>query len=209
MGKSGLTFRLPGALLLAVLLAIPVSYYRAYEPPTWWLEALPVLLGILILVPVHLRYRFTTLLCILLAFHAMVLLLGAHYTYANVPLGEMLREAFDFSRNHYDRFGHLVQGFVPAILVREWLLRTSPLRPGKWLFAIISFSVLGFSALYELIEWGVSISTEDGAASFLGMQGDIWDTQADMLCALIGAIVAQLTLARLHDRQLVGLRMQD
>ncbi len=145
------------------------------------------------------------LLYALLFVHGLILILGGHYTYAMVPLGEWMREAFGFARNHYDRIGHFAQGFVPAILAREILLRTSPLRPGKWLFTIVVAICLAFSAFYELIEWWTALIGGHGAEAFLGTQGDIWDTQNDMFQALLGAITAQLLLARVHDRQLARL----
>ena len=131
--------------------------------------------------------------------------MGAHYTYALVPLFDWIRDAFGFSRNHYDRLGHFAQGFVPAIIARELLIRTSPLRPSRWLFVIITLSCLGISAAYELIEWFTAVATGEAATAFLGTQGDPFDTQADMAMALTGAITAQLLLSRLHDRQLAAL----
>ena len=132
-------------------------------------------------------------------------MLGGHYTYAQVPLGEWAKEAFGFARNHYDRLGHLMQGFVPAILAREVYLRRSPLRPGGWLRLAVTSVCLAFSALYELLEWAAAIATGEAATAFLGTQGDVWDTQWDMFLALCGALLAQALLARLHDRQLARL----
>ncbi|MEQ8332129.1 DUF2238 domain-containing protein [Nisaea sp.] len=132
----------------------------------------------------------------------MVLLVGAHYTYAEVPLFDWVRDTFGFERNHYDRVGHLAQGFVPAIAIRELLLRTSPLRPGRWLFSIVLFCALGISATYELIEWLAAILVGQGAEAFLGTQGDPWDTQTDMALAGLGAILAQMVLGRTHETQL-------
>ena len=152
------------------------------------------------------RFPLTPLLCVALAVHACVLALGGHYTYAEVPLGFWVRDALGLARNHYDRLGHLAQGFVPALLARELLLRTSPLRPGRWLFALVSLSILGVSACYELIEWWTALALGQGADAFLGTQGDPWDTQWDMFLALCGAVLAQLTLSGLHDRQLAALR---
>ncbi len=146
--------------------------------------------------------------------HALILILGGHYTYAMVPLGDWMKDAFDLSRNHYDRIGHLAQGFVPAILAREILLRTSPLRladgrPSRWLFFIVTAICLGFSAFYELIEWWTAVLGGAEADAFLATQGDVWDTQWDMFLALIGRLAAQLLLARLHDRQLARLRAKS
>jgi putative membrane protein len=170
---------------------------------TWWLEVMPVIMGIPILVATYRRFPLTPLSYVLIWIHAIILLIGGHYTYAEMPLFNWIRDAFHLSRNHYDRVGHLAQGFVPAILAREILLRTSPLRPGRWLFFLVCCVALAISALYELIEWWAALLTspETGTA-FLGTQGDVWDTQWDMAFALLGSIVAQLLLARLHDAQL-------
>jgi putative membrane protein len=137
--------------------------------------------------------------------HGLILLVGAHYTYAEVPLFNWLRDAWDLSRNHYDRVGHFAQGFVPAIVARELLIRTSPLTAGRWLFAVVTLSCLGISAAYELVEWAAAASTGEAATAFLATQGDIWDTQKDMALALVGAIAAQITLGRIHDRQIAAL----
>jgi len=137
--------------------------------------------------------------------HAIILIVGGHYTYARVPLGFWLQDLFDMARNPYDRIGHFAQGFVPAILTRELLLRTSPLRRGRWLFVLVTSVCLAFSACYELFEWWTAIFTEDGSPEFLGTQGDVWDTQWDMFLALVGAMSAQVLLARVHDRQLNNL----
>jgi putative membrane protein len=133
-------------------------------------------------------------------------MLGGHYTYAEVPLGFWVRDALDLSRNHYDRVGHFAQGFVPAIVAREVLLRTSPLRPGKWLAFLVVCVVLAFSAVYEFVEWWTALLTGESATAFLGTQGDPWDTQWDMLLCTIGAVTSLLLLSRLHDRALARLR---
>ena len=145
----------------------------------------------------------------LLAVHALILMVGGHYTYARVPLGFWVQDLFGLARNDYDRLGHFVQGFVPAILIREILLRTSPLRPGRWLFVIVTAMCLAFSACYEFFEWWSALAGGHAADAFLGTQGDVWDTQWDMFSALLGAISAQLLLARLHDRSLTGLLQQQ
>ncbi|MEW8155242.1 MAG: DUF2238 domain-containing protein, partial [Candidatus Thiodiazotropha endolucinida] len=137
--------------------------------------------------------------------HAVILIIGGYYTYAEVPLFNWLRDSYELSRNHYDRIGHFFQGFVPAMLAREILLRRSPLRPGRWLFFLCVCFCLAFSAFYELIEWWVALMSEQAAEAFLGTQGDPWDTQTDMFLALIGAICAQLLLVKIHDRQLFRL----
>jgi len=137
--------------------------------------------------------------------HALILIVGGHYTYALVPLGDWAKDAFNLSRNHYDRLGHFMQGFVPAILAREIIIRKNVLRSKSWLFFLVVSICLAFSACYEFLEWGAAMISKEASESFLGTQGDNWDTQWDMFMALCGAILAQLLLARVHDRQL-GLR---
>jgi putative membrane protein len=195
---------LPAALLAIVVIALVASGIRPYDRLTWLLEVLPVLIAAPLLVVTYRRFPLTPLLYWLIAIHALILILGGHYTYARVPLGFWMQEAFDFTRNHYDRIGHLMQGFGPAIIIRELLIRTSPLAPGKWLFTLVLFSVLGVSATYEFTEWWAALASEEASAAFLGTQGDLWDTQWDMFLAGCGAIAAQVLLARLHDRQLAA-----
>jgi putative membrane protein len=169
---------------------------------TWLLEVFPVLLGVPALVYLYPRFRFTPLVATLIALHAIILMIGGKYTYAEVPLGFWMKEAFGFARNHYDRIGHFAQGFVPAMVAREVLIRRSPLRGSRWLpFFVICFC-LALSAMYELIEFWTALATGEAAEAFLGTQGDPWDTQWDMMLALIGAITALLLLSPLHDRQL-------
>jgi putative membrane protein len=193
------------ALIIIFALTTIWSAINPHDMFTWWLEAAPALLSVAILFMTYKKLPLTNLLYIFLTIHGLILLVGAHYTYAEVPLFDWLKEALDLSRNHYDRVGHFAQGFVPALVARELLIRTSPLHAGKWLFAIVTLGSLGISAIYELIEWGVSVSTGEAAESFLGTQGDVWDTQKDMLFALIGAILAQLLLAKKHDEQIAKL----
>jgi len=193
------------ALLAVVAVALVVSGIRPYERGTWLLEVAPVLLGAPLLVITHRRFPLTPLLYRLLFAHALILIVGGHYTYARVPLGFWVQDLFDLGRNHYDRLGHLAQGFVPAILAREILLRTSPLRPGRWLFFVVTCVCLAFSAFYEMLEWWAAIIGGDSAESFLGTQGDVWDTQWDMFLALLGALGSQLLLGRAHDRALQNL----
>lgn len=169
---------------------------------TWILEVAPVLIVTPIVILTRRRFPLTPLLMVLVAFHALVLELGGHYEYARVPLGDWMRHAFGFARNHYDRLGHFTQGFVPAIAVREILLRRTPLRRGGWLSFLVSAVCLAISATYEFVEWFTALATGDSATAFLGTQGDPWDTQWDMLMALIGSVVAQLAFARMHDAQL-------
>ncbi len=196
------------ALLLLIALALILSGLAPYDRTTWWLEIFPILIGAPILVATHRRFPLTTLLYTLLAVHALILILGGHYTYARVPLGFWVQDLFGFARNHYDRLGHFAQGFIPAILVREILLRTSPLRSGRWLFVLVTAVCLAFSACYEFIEWWAALLGGHSAEAFLGTQGDVWDTQWDMFLALIGAITAQLVLGRVHDRALQTLSSQ-
>jgi len=194
-------------LLLGMLvLALTLSALKPYDGLTWFLETFPVLLGLPIILFSYKKFPLTPLCYRLLFIHALILILGAHYTYARVPLGLWVQDWFDLSRNHYDRLGHLAQGFVPAVLAREILIRRSALQAGKWLFFIVICVCLAISAFYELIEWWVAIAAQQGAVEFLGTQGDIWDTQSDMMMALIGALLAQLLLARGHDRALARLR---
>ena len=169
---------------------------------TWILEVMPVLLGVPILFLTYKKFPLTPLLYFLIFIHAIILTIGAHYTYAHVPLFDWVKEIFHFDRNHYDRLGHFAQGFIPAILTREILLRTSPLKPGKWLFFLVCSVCLAFSAFYEFIEWWVALLTGTAAEAFLGTQGDIWDTQWDMFLALLGAISALIFLSKIHDKQL-------
>lgn len=169
---------------------------------TWWLEVSPVLLGAPLLLATARRFPLTPLLYGLLFAHAVILMVGGHYTYARVPFGFWMQDVFDFARNHYDRIGHLAQGFVPAILAREILLRRTPLVPGGWLFLLVLSVCLAFSAFYEMLEWWTALLGGIAATDFLGTQGDVWDTQWDMFLAGVGATAALLLLSRLHDRQL-------
>jgi putative membrane protein len=192
--------------LVSLLAVIAWSYVGAHDRLTWWLEALPVLIALVLLAATRGKFPLTPLAYGLIWAHGLILLVGAHYTYAEVPLFNWLRDAWDLSRNHYDRVGHFAQGFVPAIVARELLIRTSPLTAGRWLFAIVTLSCLGISAAYELVEWAAAASTGEAATAFLATQGDIWDTQKDMALALVGAIAAQVTLGRIHDRQIAAVR---
>lgn len=191
------------AILLGLAaLAVAASAWQPADLLTWALEAAPVLIGAVLLILSHGDFPLTPLTLRLLFLHGLVLLVGAHYTYAQVPVGFWAAETFDLARNHYDRFAHVVQGFVPAILMREILLRTSPLYPGKWLFVVVTSICLAFSAFYEMIEWWSAVIYGASADAFLGTQGDPWDTQWDMFLALVGAVTAQLLLSRAHDRAL-------
>jgi putative membrane protein len=193
----------PGPALLGVVLAaLVVSGIEPADRATWLLEVCPVLIGAPLLVATRRRFPLSRLLLWLLAAHALILILGGHYTYAKTPPGFWFQDALGLARNHYDRLGHLAQGFVPAILAREILLRLSPLQRGAWLFFLVTCVCLAFSAFYELLEWWTALAAGAAAIAFLGTQGDVWDTQWDMFLALVGALAAQLTLARAHDRSL-------
>ena len=169
---------------------------------TWYLEVTPAFIGLVILIATYQRFKLTDLAYQLIWLHAIVLLIGGHYTYAEMPFFNWLRDTFALDRNYYDRVGHVFQGFVPAIIAREVLLRLSPLQKGKWLFFIVACICLAISALYELIEWRVAVASGEAAVAFLATQGDVWDTQWDMFLALAGAIVSLLVLTGWHDRQL-------
>ncbi len=199
----------PLVAIVATLLALVISGVGPYDRFTWWLEVAPILIGAPLLVATYRRFPLTNLTYTLLVIHALILMVGGHYTYARVPLGFWAQEAFGLARNHYDRLGHFAQGFVPAILAREILLRTSPLVPGRWLFVLVTALCLAFSACYELIEWWTALAGGESADAFLGTQGDVWDTQSDMFMALIGAITAQLALGAVHDRALKALRSRS
>lgn len=193
-------------LLALVLAVLAWSGIGAYERGTWLLEVFPVLVAVPVLLASWRRFPLTRLLYALIALHAVILMVGGHYTYARTPLGFWMQEWFGFTRNHYDRIGHLAQGFIPAIAAREILLRRTPLRSGGWLFTLVTAVALAISALYELAEWGAAVALGSGADEFLATQGDVWDTQKDMLMAWLGAMAAQLLLSRWHDRQLQALR---
>ncbi len=195
----------PASLAVFTAAALWISYVDPSDRLTWWLEALPVILGLPLLMLTRQRFPLTPLAYRLLFVHAIILLIGAHYTYAQVPAGDWVRGWLGLSRNPYDRLGHLAQGFVPAIVAREVLLRRTPLDTGPWLFFLVTCFCLAFSAFYELIEWWVAVLGRFAADAFLVTQGDVWDTQWDMFLALLGSIAAQLYLAGRHDRQLAQL----
>ena len=194
-----------GALLAVVAAALVASGIAPRDRTTWWLEVSPVLIAAPLLLATAKRFPLTPLAYTLIALHALILIVGGHYTYAQVPLGFWVQDWLGLARNHYDRLGHFAQGFAPAIVAREILLRTSPLRPGRWLFFLVSATCLAISACYEFVEWWAALAGGQAADAFLGTQGDVWDTQWDMLFALIGALTAQLTLGRVHDRSLARL----
>ncbi|MCA8912759.1 MAG: DUF2238 domain-containing protein [Planctomycetes bacterium] len=188
-------------LLALTLVALLVSGIAPKDRATWVMETLPVMLVVPLLLLTFKRFPLTPLLYRLIFLHACILMLGGHYTYAEVPPGFWVRDLLGLERNHYDRLGHLAQGFVPAIAAREVLLRKSPLKPGGWLFVICISIPLAFSAFYEMLEWWAAVAMGQGADAFLGTQGDPWDTQWDMFLCMVGAITALLLLSRLHTRQ--------
>ena len=193
------------SLLFLVVLAMAVSAYQPFDRATWFLEVAPVLIAIPLLWFTRTRFPLTDLLYVLIAAHALILILGGHYTYARVPLGFWVQDALDLARNHYDRLGHVAQGFIPAMIARELLLRLTPLRRGGWLFLLVTCVALAISAFYEMIEWWVALIMGGEADEFLATQGDVWDTQWDMFLALCGALLAQLIFARMQDKQMAAL----
>ncbi len=191
--------------ILWITIFVAVLIWSAINPKdlfTWFLEVAPALIGAGILWATRNSFPLTPLTYTLILIHCVILMVGGHYTYAEVPLGEWMREAFDQSRNNYDKLGHLAQGFIPAIITRELVIRKNVFSSARWRDFFIVCFCLGFSAFYELIEWWVALFSSEAADSFLGTQGYIWDTQSDMGLALLGAIVALLLLSGLHDRQL-------
>jgi len=192
-----------GAAILVALLAI--TGIRPFSRGTWLMEVLPVLVTLPVLWLTRRRFPLTTVLYLCIFAHAIVLMVGGAYTYARVPLGFHLQEWLGLERNPYDRIGHFVQGFVPALAAREILLRGGFVRGARMLAFLVVCVVLAVSATYELLEWAAAMALGQGAEDFLGTQGDAWDTQSDMLCALIGAVSALVTLSRVQDRQIARL----
>ncbi len=189
-------------LWCSVLVVLVWSAIAPKDYFTWLLEVLPVMLVLPVLYFTRNRFPLTNLVYVLIGVHALILLVGGHYTYAEMPVFNWLRDYYGWDRNYYDRLGHLAQGLVPAMIARELLLRTSPLRPGRWLFFGVTCIALAVSACYELLEWWVALASGSEAVAFLATQGDIWDTQWDMFLALIGALIGLLLLTKTHDRQL-------
>jgi putative membrane protein len=198
--------RVINLVMISSLSAIFVwSFISPLTFNNWFLEVAPVIIGAIVLAVVYFMagFKFTRMTYVLLWIHAVILMVGGKYTYAENPLFEWIKEALDLERNHYDRLGHFAQGFIPAIVVREVLLRTSPLKPGKWLFFVTVCICLAVSAFYEFVEWWVAVGKGAGdqeAIDFLGSQGDVWDAQWDMFMCMCGAIIAQVIFARIHNR---------
>ena len=202
MSMQNFADRLPVLLLGLVGVALVASGVAPFDRATWWMEVAPVIILAPLLVVSHRGFPLTRLLQLLIAAHALVLIVGGAWTYARVPFGFWLQDVMGFERNPYDRIGHFMQGFVPALAAREILLRRAVVRGRGWLFFIVSCICLAISAVYELVEWGAAVALGQGAEAFLGTQGDPWDTQSDMAMALVGAVCAQWALGRWHDRQL-------
>jgi putative membrane protein len=190
------------SLFVLVTIFFIWSAIHPHDYFTWFLEVFPVLIAIPLLVMTHSKFPLTNLVYGLIAAHMLILLVGGHYTYAEMPLFSWLRDYYSWDRNYYDRLGHVAQGFVPAMIAREILLRTSPLRSGKWLFFIVVCICLAISAFYEFIEWWVALASGSDAVAFLATQGDVWDTQWDMFLAFLGAVSSQLLLTKMHMRQM-------
>lgn len=185
-----------------------VLAWSAIEPAdrvTWWLEVIPALLGLVILAVTRQRFPLTPLVYTLILIHAIILMVGGHYTYAEVPAGDWLRDLLGGERNNYDKLGHLAQGFIPAMIAREVLIRNGVVVIRGWISFLVLCVVLAISAFYELIEWWAALASSEAAESFLGTQGYVWDTQSDMLWALSGAALALLALSKVHDRQIRAL----
>lgn len=199
-------------LVLAAFLTVAllvISGIRPHDRATWLMEVVPVMIALPVLVLSYRKFPLTTLLYVCIFIHAAVVMLGGAYTYARVPLGFQLQEWFDLSRNPYDKIGHFFQGFVPALIAREIFLRLGHVRGRRMLAFLVICVVLAISATYELIEWGAALALGQGADDFLGTQGDPWDTQSDMFCALIGSVTALALFSRLHDRQLAQIGSRD
>jgi len=197
--------RLCAVLGLVVLVALVASGIAPYDRVTWWMEVAPVLIAAPILAATYRRFPLSDLLYVLIAVHALVLIVGGAYSYARVPAGAWVQDAFHLSRNPYDKLGHFMQGFVPALVAREILLRGGHVR-GRGMAAFLPGCVaLAISASYELVEWWAALALGQGADEFLGTQGDPWDTQSDMFMALVGATVALVALGRLHDRRMAAI----
>ena len=197
---------LPWLVAIVVAVQVVLGFSPKADRMTWVLENVPVWIGLVVLCFTHRRFPLSALCLHLLAVHSVILALGGHYTYAKVPVGDWVRDALELARNHYDRLGHFAQGFIPAILVRELLLRRTPLPRGGWLSFLTVSVCLAFSASYEIFEWWTAALTGEAASDFLGTQGDPWDTQWDMFLAAVGAVCSLLFLSRAHDASLQKIR---
>ena len=201
---TAFSHRLMLVLFFAVLIWSAIAPFDYF---IWLLEVFPALIGLAVVLATYRKFQLTNFAYMMILMHSMILMIGGHYTYAEMPMFDWLQDKFDLDRNYYDRLGHLAQGFFPAIVARELLLRLSPLEPGKWLFFIVTCICLAISAMYELLEWWIAIATGTKADAFLATQGDIWDTQWDMFLALCGAVAAQWLLGRKHGQALQKLEL--
>jgi len=193
------------SLLLIFIIASIVSYIGCKEVFTWFLECIPAFLGVIVLLVSYKSFRFSDFTYWMILIHCLILIIGGHYTYAEVPLFDWIKEVFNQSRNNYDKVGHFAQGFVPALIIREIFIRKNVVNGKNWLGFITVSIALAISALYELIEWFVSINTGESGDAFLGTQGDIWDTQSDMLTAFIGAIIAIVLFSKIQQKSIARL----
>lgn len=197
-------------VFLIIFLVVALwSGIGAYETGLWFLEAGMCIVGVAILIATFKRFRFTDMTYIFILIHIIILLVGAHYSYARVPLFDWIKELFEQSRNNYDKVGHFAQGFIPAMIARELLIRLDVVRKKSWIPFLVVCICLAISAFYELIEWWVAVLSGDGAEDFLGMQGYIWDTQSDMFCAMIGAICMLIFFSKLQDKQIHKIEVSD
>ncbi len=200
---------LHGFLLISLLAVFIWSVIRPHDYMTWAMEVAPVVLGVGVLIAVYRRFRFTDLVYTLIWAHCIILVIGGHYTYAEMPVFNWLRDHYHLSRNYYDRLGHVVQGLVPALIAREMLIRKSPLDHSRWMPFLVVCFCMAFSAFYEFIEWWAALALGTAAESFLATQGDVWDTQWDMFLCMLGAIAGLLLLSRYHDRQLAAMGVES
>jgi putative membrane protein len=191
--------------VVVFLAALTWSAIGPADRPTWWMEVIPALLGFAMLILTRRVFPLTELAYVLILVHAIILMVGGHYTYAEVPIGDWLRDLLGGDRNNYDKLGHLAQGFIPVMIAREIMVRNAVVATKGWLTFLLLCVVLAISAFYELIEWWAALLSAEAAESFLGTQGYVWDTQSDMMWALTGAVLALLTLSKLHDRQMRSL----
>jgi putative membrane protein len=197
--------KLISSLLFVTILGLVASFIGCKDRFTWFLETAPVIIGWPLLIYLDRKYRVSNLLLVFVFLHGLILMLGGHYTYAEVPLGFWAQEWFGFARNHYDRIGHLAQGFFPAVIFREVYIRKAKFPRGVWLSFVVVTGCMAFSAFYEFIEWWTALVSGEGADAFLGTQGDVWDTQWDMFLCTVGALVSIVTLSKVHDRSLIDL----
>lgn len=193
------------SLLIVFIIASIASYIGCKEVFTWFLECIPAFLGVIVLLVSYKSFRFSDFTYWMILIHCLILIIGGHYTYAEVPLFDWIKEVFNQSRNNYDKVGHFAQGFVPALIIREIFIRKNVVNGKNWLGFIAVSIALAISALYELIEWFVSINTGESGDAFLGTQGDIWDTQSDMLTAFIGAIIAIVLFSKIQQKSIARL----